>query len=91
MYQKTVTLDNADLVLIEWGENLSNMTIKKNGEVIGTFNNKDELKQGRSFSLPDRRQITVVYTDYGLEVWQDGKELVSKPFNDPNAPLDSNL
>jgi len=77
MYQKTVTLDNSDLLLIEWGENLSNMTVKKDGEVIGTFNNKDELKQGRSFSLPDRRQVTVVYTEYGLEVWQNGKELVS--------------
>jgi len=77
MYQKTVTLDNSDLLLIEWGENLSNMTVKKDGEIIGAFNDKDELKQGRSFLLPDRRLVTVVYTDYGLEVWQNGVELVS--------------
>lgn len=77
MYQKTVTLDNSDRLLVEWESGISNMTIKKDGEIIGSFKDIDEAKQGRRFLLPDHRQITVVYTEYGLEVWQDGKEMVS--------------
>jgi len=77
MYQKAVILSNSELIVILWDENLSNMTIKKDGVVIGAFNNSDEVRQGRRFVLPDRTEITVVYTEFGLEVWQNGKELVS--------------
>lgn len=77
MYQKTVSLENADLLLIEWAKNLSNLTIKKEGIVIGSMQSKDELKQGRRFALPNGQFITVVYSEHGLEVWQNGKELMS--------------
>lgn len=77
MNQKTVTLANKALLTIEWGENLSDMVLKMNGEQTGSFNNADEVRQGRSFLLPDQQQVTIVYTEYGLEVWQNGIELVS--------------
>lgn len=77
MYQKTVTLQNGALLDFEWEEGLANMTLKKDGAVVGAFNNSDELRQGRRFTLPDGQQVTVVYTEFGLEVWQNGEELVS--------------
>lgn len=77
MYQKTVKLENADLLVLEWAENLSNLIIKKEGAIIGSMNSKDELKQGRRFAVPGGQYITVVYSEHGLEVWQNGKELLS--------------
>jgi len=77
MYQKTVTLQNETLLEFDWEEGLANMTLKKDGEVVGSFTNPDEVRQGRRFNLPDGQQVTVVYTEFGLEVWQNGEELVS--------------
>ncbi len=77
MHQQTVTIGPFDLLELEWEEDFMNMTIKRDGSVIGSFVDKDELKLGRRFSLPDQRQITVIYTEFGLEVWLNGVELVS--------------
>lgn len=77
MNQKIITLGNASQVQISWETDLSNLTIEKDGVIVGVIDDRDVLKQGKSFILPDQQQITVVYTQYGLEVWQNGKELVS--------------
>ena len=77
MHQKTVILANFESILVEWAEDLSYLSIKKDGVLVGTISDKDALKQGRSFTLSDGQKITVVYTEFGLEVWQNGEELVS--------------
>lgn len=62
---------------IEYSEDWSYVLIQKEDTTIGEIKDIDALKQGRSFYLPDRSQITVVLSEFGLEVWQNGKELVS--------------
>lgn len=79
MYQKILHLDNAnDPISLEWGDDYSYLTIRKDGVLIGSFADKAELKLGRRFNLPDQRQIIVVYTELGLELWYNGVELFSK-------------
>ncbi len=77
MNQKIITLANSSEIQVSLATDLSHLTIEKDGEIVGVIENRDELKQGKSFRLPDQQQITVIYTQYGLEVWQNGKELVS--------------
>lgn len=77
MNQKIVTLSPGETLVIEWAQNWSNLSIRQNGALIGTVQDKLELKGGRTFSLPDGRKITVLVSDYGLEVWHNGVELVS--------------
>lgn len=75
MFRKTVLVDK-ESVQIEWEKNFSRMEIKMNDQVIGTIEGQDAIMQGRSFWLPDRSQITVLYRDSELEVWRNGQELV---------------
>jgi hypothetical protein len=77
MNQKTVTLPNGEKLVFEWADDLSNLIILKDDEVIGRIKEEEAFRLGRSFVLPDRQQITVIYTEFGLEVWQNGQELVS--------------
>jgi hypothetical protein len=77
MYHKIVQLDNSDQIIVEWENDVSNMTIQKDGTLIGTFIDKEDAKLGRRFTLPDGCEFTVVYSQFGLEVWQNGVELVS--------------
>jgi len=78
MYKKTLLLDHSDPITLEWGENYANLTIKMGEVLIGSVKDKAELKLARRFILPDQRQIIVVYTEFGLELWYNGVELFSK-------------
>ena len=77
MYQKIVQLDNSDQIMVEWENDVSNMTIQKDGVLLGSFKDKEEARLGRRFRLPEGREFTVIYSQFGLEVWQNGVELVS--------------
>jgi hypothetical protein len=77
MYQKAVTISPGETLVISWEQNWSNLSIHKQGVLIGSVKEKADLKVGRQFSLPDGRIFMVLVSDYGLEVWHNGVELVS--------------
>jgi hypothetical protein len=77
MQQMTVSLNATENLVVEWGSNWSNLSIRQNGQLIGSVQDPQDLKTGRRFSLPDGREILVIVQKKELEIWHDGKELVS--------------
>lgn len=77
MYQKTINLSPTETLSIEWERKYTNLNIRKNGALIGSIQDPNELKTGRRFSLPEGGEIMVLVTNNGLELWHNGKELVS--------------
>lgn len=77
MNQKTIMLGPGQTLVVEWDKNWSNLSVRNNGVLIGRVADKVELKGGRDFLLPDGGVIKVLVSDYGLELWHNGVELVS--------------
>lgn len=77
MYQKTLTLQGNETIVLEWHDDWRQLSIRKDGKLIGSVPGKAELLGGRRFTLPDGKTLMVVLADYGLEVWYEGRELVS--------------
>ena len=77
MYQKTVILSSGDKLVVELDQSWSNLSIFKDGLLVGSIQDKTALKAGQTIVLPDGRAIKVLVTDYSLEVWHEGKELVT--------------
>ena len=77
MNQKIVSLSTSEKIKVEWMSDWSNMSIHKDGMLIGSVKEKADLKVGRTFMLPDGRKMMAVLTNHGLEVWCDGTELMS--------------
>ena len=61
MPTKTFYLDKASTepIVVSYGYNWKNLTIKKDGELIGEIENVKILQKGRSFHLPDGRVMSV--------------------------------
>lgn len=81
MNQKIVTLSPDKRLVVEWGLNWSNLTIHQDGVLIGSVADQAALKAGRNFILPGGEKIMVLVSGYGLEIWHDGKELVSGTYS----------
>lgn len=77
MFQKTLTLQGNETIVLEWHDDWRQLSIRKDGKLIGSVPGKAELLGGRHFTLPDGKKLMVVLADYGLEVWYEGRELVS--------------
>lgn len=78
MYQKSVSLaDKSDSLVIDWGQDWNHLSIRQKGRLVGSFQSREELELGRRFILPDGQEIFVLLRDTGLEVWHQGKDLVS--------------
>lgn len=78
MFQKSVSLaDKSESLIIDWGPDWSYLSIRQKGRLVGSFQTKEELELGRQFRLPDGQEIHVLLRDTGLEVWHQGKDLVS--------------
>jgi hypothetical protein len=78
MFQKSVSLaDKSASLIIDWGPDWSHLSIRQKGRLVGAFQTKEELELGRQFRLPDGQEIHVLLRDTGLEVWHQGKDLVS--------------
>lgn len=78
MQQKTVSLGRGESLDINWGHDWSNLSIHQRGQLIGSFQDKAELKLGKKFKLPDGQDLTVLLREGDdLEMWHGGKELVS--------------
>lgn len=78
MYQKSISLsDKSDSIIIDWGQDWSNLSIRQKNRLVGSFQNKEELELGRRFVLANGQEILVILRDTGLEVWHQGKDLVS--------------
>jgi hypothetical protein len=61
MPTKTFYLDkeSTEPIIVSHGFNWRNLTIKKDGELIGEVENVKILQEGRSFHLPDGRVISI--------------------------------
>lgn len=77
MYKQAVALPSGDTLQLSWRSNYSNVYIYLHDELIGFFPDKAALKLGQRFVLPDGSQITVILARHGLEVWQNGKDLLT--------------
>ena len=77
MNQKIVTLKPGQTLVVEWAQNWSNLSIHKDGILIGSVAEKADLKVGRRFVLPGGGEIMIMLANHGLELWHENKELVS--------------
>jgi hypothetical protein len=51
--------EKTDFVILSWGFNWKNLTVTYKGNNIGVIPNSKELKKGQTFSLDDKRTISV--------------------------------
>lgn len=62
-----------------WGVGWKDFTIKQDGDVIGTIDNKEALREGREVTLKDGSRLyvrlNVGIMDSGFEILRDGKPL----------------
>ncbi len=77
MYRKIVKLRGEETLVIEWQESWQQLVVKMDNVVLGNVETKEELKAGRNFRLPNGKSFMVLLSDYGLEVWYEGVEVVS--------------
>ena len=78
MFQKSISLSGkSDSLIIDWGHDWSNLSIRQKGRLVGSFETKEELELGHRFRLDNGQEILVILRDTGLEVWHQGKDLVS--------------
>jgi hypothetical protein len=77
MYRKIVKLRSGETLVIEWQESWRHLVVKMDNQVLGNVETWEELKAGRRFQLPNGKPIMVLVSDYGLEVWHEGVEVVS--------------
>jgi hypothetical protein len=79
--KKTFALEKGGPKTIEfsWDIGWKDFTIRQDGEIIGTIENKEALKQGREVTLKDGSRMYVRLNlgimDSGLEILKDGKPL----------------
>lgn len=79
MPKKTFYLDTAktESIEISWGFNWKNFCVAKNKEIIGNFENKQELQKGKLFTLANNNTISAQLkkTKLGpeLEILYNGK------------------
>ena len=76
-YQKKIPLGNLESLVIEWDSDWSNLTIRKDNKLVCSIPEKADLQIGKQFKLSDGRAFMVLLNEHGLEVWHDGRELVS--------------
>ena len=79
--KKTYALEKGGPKTLEfsWGIGWKDFTIRQDGDVIGTIDDKEALKQGREVTLKDGSRLYVRLNlgilDSGLEILKDGKPL----------------
>ncbi len=79
--KKTYALEKGGPKTLEfsWDIGWKDFTIKQDGDVLGTIENKEALKQGREVTLKDGSRLYVRLNlgimDSGLEILKDGKPL----------------
>ena len=78
MQQKTVSLGRGEWLDISWSDNWSNLSIHQHGQLIGSFQDSAELNLGKKFKLLNGQDLMVLLRDDNdIEVWYQGKEVVS--------------
>lgn len=79
--KKTYALEKGGPKTLEfsWGVGWKDFTIRQDGDVIGTVDNKEALREGREVTLKDGSRLYVRLNlgimDSGLEIMKDGKPL----------------
>jgi hypothetical protein len=62
-----------------WGIGWKDFSVRQDGDLIGSIDTKEELKQGREFTLKDGSRLFVRLStgimDSGFEILRDGKPI----------------
>ena len=81
MFQKYITLYNGNDILISWEKGWKNLTISKNNEIYYNATSKEELEMSKVISLPNNQTIHIRLFNNELELWHNGKDLISNMTN----------
>jgi len=81
MFQKYITLDNGNDILISWEKGWKNLTISKNNEIYYNATSKEELEMSKVIYLPNNQTIHIRLFNNELELWHNGKDLISNMTN----------
>lgn len=78
MLQHTIPLpDQIDPLLIEWERGWRNFTVRYDGQLLLSVPEKADLLVGTKFLLPDGQALTIVLRDPEIELWYQGRDLIS--------------
>lgn len=79
MAEKTVLLTNGQTLRLTWTKwHLKNLSVYVNDELLWAVENRAALRLGRRLPLSDGSSVTVILSDpHGLEVWYNGREMLS--------------
>ena len=81
MYQQIITLENQKRLILSWSKDWSDFTIRHNQDIIGTIPNKSDLQIGRNINVPGTGVVFIRLNIDHIEVWFNGKELVTNTIN----------
>lgn len=77
MYQHRVDIDTLGVLDLEWDDKWNYLTLAMNGQTLGNFKGKQSLLDGQRVALPDGREIYVHHDGKELNIWLNGRELLS--------------
>ena len=77
MNQSIIHINASEFIELTWEKSWSDFTILQNGQIIGKIPDKEDLKVARTFRTKSGKLITPILRDGHLEIWCDGRDLVS--------------
>jgi len=77
MKQLRIPLDGGTSLSLQWGRRWSNFQVYYQNGLLGSFSDREELKIGKKFTLPNAEPVMIVLREDNLEVWYRGADLVS--------------
>lgn len=88
MYKHQINIEGLGVLDLVWVYNWSFLMLTMRGESLRIFGSKEELLAGQSVALPDGREIYVHHDGKNLNIWLDGKELLSGKAKGDFSPWD---
>jgi hypothetical protein len=77
MYHSIVQISADESIELNWEKNWTNFALLQDGQIIGKIPTKAELIAARNIRTKSGKILTPVLRDGQLEIWYNGKDLVS--------------
>ncbi|HNE29949.1 MAG: hypothetical protein U0U46_05405 [Saprospiraceae bacterium] len=77
MKQLRIPLDGGAALNLQWGRRWANLHAYYNNQLLGSFGDREDLKIGKKFELPNGEPLMILLREDNLEVWYRGADLVS--------------